>query len=130
MWTSFKTLSMHSVGTQVYSDVLSSSNEPRNACNPHFDDFSVLKHTIFCIIRISTSKIQNFCVDVRQDLYYIEGWPSWPIRSILKVKRSLKCAYPLFQQFSCAIAHYFVGDSDSDVKNTEIFFGCFSRHWQ
>ena len=63
----------------------------------------------------------NFFVDVRKDLVYASGWPSRPFRPILTVKRSLKRAYPLFRRFSCAIAHHFLGDPESDVKNVKFF---------
>ena len=63
----------------------------------------------------------KFLVDVLQDLVYASGWPSRPVRPILKVKRALKRAYPSFQQFSYAIANHFLDDPDSDVKNA-IFF--------
>ena len=49
------------------------SNEPRSEHTPHFDDFRVLKHTIFWVIRIPTSKMPNFFVDIRQDLVYAYG---------------------------------------------------------
>ena len=65
----------------------------------------------------------NFFVDVRQDLVYASGWPSRPVRPILKVKRALKRAYPSFQQFSYAIANHFLDDPDSDVKNAKFFCG-------
>ena len=63
----------------------------------------------------------NFFVDVRQDLVYASGWPSRPVRPILKVKRAPKRTYPSFQRFSCAIANHFLGDPDSDVKNANFF---------
>ena len=65
----------------------------------------------------------NFFVDVRQDLVYASGWPSRPVRPILKVKQAPKWAYPLFRRFLCAIAHHFLGDPDSDVKNAKFFCG-------
>ena len=68
-----------------------------------------------------------FFVDVRQDLVYASGWPSRPVRPILKVKRALKLAYPSFRQFSFAITNYFLGDLDSDVKNAKYFCGRPSR---
>ena len=71
--------------------------------------------------------MQNFFVDVRQDLVYAYGWPSRLVRPIWKVKRAPKRAYPSFRWFSCAIAHHFLGDPDSDVKNTKIFRGRPSR---
>ena len=63
----------------------------------------------------------NFFVDVRQDLVYAYGWPSRLVRPIWKVIRALKRAYPSFRRFSCAIAHHFLGDPDSDVKNAKFF---------
>ena len=38
-------------------------------------------------------------------------------------------AYASFRRFSCAIAHHFLGDLDSDVKNAKIFCGRPSRPW-
>uniref|UniRef100_A0A3Q7E8W7 Uncharacterized protein n=1 Tax=Solanum lycopersicum TaxID=4081 RepID=A0A3Q7E8W7_SOLLC len=69
----------------------------------------------------------NFFVDVRQDLVYAYGWPSRLVLPIRKVKRAPKRAYPSFRRFSCAIAHYFLGDLDSDVKNAKYFCGRPSR---
>ena len=69
----------------------------------------------------------NFFVDVHQDLVYASGWPSWPVRPILKVKRTPKRAFPSFWQYSCVIANHFLGDPDSDVKNAKFFCGRTSR---
>ena len=69
----------------------------------------------------------NFFVDVRQDLVYAYGWPSRLVRPIWKVKRAPKRAYPSFRRFSYAIAHHFLGDPDSDVKNAKLFRGRPSR---
>ena len=66
----------------------------------------------------SDVKMPNFFVDVRQDLVYASGCPSWPVRPILKVKRAPKRAYPSFRRFSCAIANQFLCDPDSDVKKS------------
>uniref|UniRef100_A0A3Q7J2C7 Uncharacterized protein n=1 Tax=Solanum lycopersicum TaxID=4081 RepID=A0A3Q7J2C7_SOLLC len=68
-----------------------------------------------------------FFVDVRQDLVYAYGWPSWLVRPIWKVKRAPKLAYPSFRRFSCAIAHHFLVDPDSDIKNAKFFCGHPSR---
>ena len=68
------------------------------------------------VIRIPTSKVQIFFVDVHQYLVYAAGWLSRMVRSILKVKRAPKHAYPLFRLFSCAIANNFLIDPDSDTK--------------
>ena len=35
---------------------------------------------------------------------------------------------PHFDDFSCAIAHHFLGDPDFDVKNANFFRGCLSRN--
>ena len=63
----------------------------------------------------------NFCVDFCQDLVYASGCTLRPVRPIWKVKRAPKRAYPSFRRFLCAIANYFLGDSDSDVKNAKFF---------
>ena len=63
----------------------------------------------------------NLFVDVLQDLVYAYGWPSHLVRPIGKVKRSPKRAYLSFRWFSCAIAHHFLGDPNSDVKNAKFF---------
>ena len=63
----------------------------------------------------------NFYVDVRQDLVYANGWPSRLVRPIWRVKRVPKRAYASFRRFSCPIAHHFLGDPDSDVKNAKFF---------
>ena len=65
----------------------------------------------------------NVFVDVRQDLFYAYGWPSRIVRPIWRVKRAPKRAYASFRRFSCAIAHHFLGDPDSDVKNAKRFCG-------
>ena len=69
----------------------------------------------------------NFFVDVLQDLVYAYGWPSHLFWPIWKVKLDPKRAYPSFWLFSCAIAHHFLGDPDSDVKNAKFFRGHPSR---
>ena len=69
----------------------------------------------------------NFFVDVRQDLVYAYGWPSRIVRPIWRVKQAPKRAYASFRRFSCAIAHHFLGDPDSDVKNAKFFRGRPSR---
>ena len=72
----------------------------------------------------------NFFVDVHQDLVYAYDWPSRLFWAIWKVKRAPKRAYASFWRFSCAIAHHFLGDQDSDVKNANFFvdivyaYGC------
>ena len=100
---------MHTVGNHGLSDPFGMSNEPRSEHTPYFDDFRVLQHTIFWVIRIPTSKMPNFFVDVRQDLVYAYGWPSRLVRPIWKVKRAPKRAYPSFRRFSCAIGTPFFG---------------------
>ena len=60
LWTSVKTLSMHTVGHHSFYDPFGSSNEPRSEHTPHFDDFRVLLHTIFWVIPIPMSKMPNF----------------------------------------------------------------------
>ena len=124
---SVKTLCMHTVGQHGLFGPFGGSNEPRSEHTPHFDDFRVLQHTSFWVIRIPTSKMPNFFVDVRQDLAYASGWPSRLVRPIWKVKQAPKRAYPSFRRFSCAIAHHFLGDPDSDVKNAKFFRGRPSR---
>ena len=110
---------MHTVGNNGLYDLFRRSNEPRSEHAPHFDDFRVLKHTIFWVIRIPTSIMPNFFVDVRQDLVYPYGWPSRLVRPIWSVKRAPKRAYASFRRFSYAIAHHFLGDPDYDVKNAK-----------
>ena len=114
---------MHTVGHHGLSGPFGGSNEPRSEHTPHFDDFRVLKHTIFWVIRIPTSKMQIFFVDVRQDLVYAYGWTSQLLQPIWKVKRAPKQAYPSFRRFSCAIAHHFLGDPNSNVNNGKCFHG-------
>ena len=186
-WTSIKTLSMHTVGRHGLSNPFGGSNEPRSEYTPHLDDFRVLWHTIFWVIRIPRSKMPNVFVDVRQDLVYAYSWPHglsgpfggsndprsehtphfndfrvlqhtifWVIRiptskmpnvfmdihqdlvyaygcpsrlvlPIWRVKRAPKRSYASFRRFSCAIAHHFLGDPDSDVKNAKFFRGRRSR---
>ena len=65
----------------------------------------------------------NFFVDVRQDLVYAYGWPSRIVLAIWRVKRASKRACASFQRYSCAIAHHFLGDPDSDVKNAKFVRG-------
>ena len=69
----------------------------------------------------------NFFVHVHQDLIYAYGRPSQLVQPIWKVKRAPKLAYLSFRWFSCAIAHHFLGDPDSDVKNAKFFRGHPSR---
>ena len=42
LWTSVKTLSMHTIGHNGLYDPFGGSNEPRSEHTPHFDDFRVL----------------------------------------------------------------------------------------
>ena len=63
----------------------------------------------------------NFFVDVRQDLVYAYGCPSRIVQASSRVKQAHKRAYASFRRFSCAIAHHFLGDPDSDVKNAKFF---------
>ena len=67
------------------------------------------------------SKMPNLFVDVRQDLVYAYGWPSRLVRPIWRYKRAPKRAYASFRRFSCAIAHHFLGDPDSNVKMPNLF---------
>ena len=69
----------------------------------------------------------NVFVDVRQDIVYAYGCPSRLVRPIWRVKRAPKQSYASFQRFSCAIAHHFLDDPDSDVKNAKFFRGHPSR---
>ena len=62
-------------------------------------------------------------MDVRQDLVYGYSWQSRLVRPIWKVKRAPKWAYPSFRWFSCVIAHHFLGDPGSEVKNAKFFRG-------
>ena len=112
---------MHTVGHHGLSDTFGRSNEPRSEHTPHFEGFYVLKHTIFWVIQIPTLKMPIFFVDVRQDLVYAYGWPSQIVQPIWKVKRAPKRPYPSFRRFSCAIAHHFLGDLDSEAKMPNIF---------
>ena len=73
------------------------------------------------MIRIKTSKIPIFFVDICQYLGYASSWPSRIVRAIWRVKRAPKRAYASFRRFSCAIAHHFLGDPDSDVKMPNFF---------
>ena len=127
LWTSVKTLSMHTVGHHSFFDPIGGSNEPRSELMPHFDGFRGLYHTIFWVIRILTSKMPNVIMDVRQDLFYAYCWPSRLVRPIWRVKRAPKRAYASFRRFSCAIAHHFLGDPDSNIKNAKFFRGRPSR---
>ena len=118
---------MHTVGHHGFSNPFRRSNEPRSEHTPHFEDFRVLWHTIFWVILILTSKMPNFFVDIRQDLFYAYCWPSRLERPIWKVKRAPKRAYPSFRRFLCAIAHHLLGDPDYDVKIAKFFRGRPSR---
>ena len=124
-WTSVKTLSMHTVGHHGLSGPFGGSNDPRSEHRPHFDDFRKAHH--FLGDPDSDVKNAKFFVDVCQDLVYACGWPSRIVRAIWRVKRASKRAYASFRRFSCAIAHYFLGDPDSDVKNAKFFCGRPSR---
>ena len=112
---------MNTVVHHGLSDPFVRSNEPRSEHTPHFDDFR--KAHLFWVIRIPTSKMPIFFVDVRQDLVYAYGWPSQIVRSIWRVKRAPKRAYASFRRFSCAIAHHLLGDPDFNVKNAKFIHG-------
>ena len=99
---------MHTVGHHGLSDPFGGSNEPRSEHTPHFDDFRVLLHTVFWVIRIPTSKMPNFFVDVRQDLVYAYGWPSRVVRAIWRVKRAPKASIRLISTiFVCYSTPFF-----------------------
>ena len=87
---------MHTVGLHGFSGPFGGSNEPQSEHTPHFDDFRVLLHTIFWVIGISTSKMQNLFVDVLQDVVYAYGWPSRVFWAVWKVKRAPERAYASF----------------------------------
>ena len=87
---------MHTVGHHGFSGPFGRSNEPRSEHTPHFDDFRVLLHTIFWVIGIPTSKMQNLFVDVPQDVVYAYGWPSRVFWAVWKVKRAPERAYASF----------------------------------
>ena len=118
---------MHTVGHHGFSKPFGRSNEPRSEHTPHLNNFRVLLHTMFWVIGITTLKMPNLFVDVRQDVVYAYDWPSWLFRPIWKVKRAPKRAYASFKLFSCAITHHFLGDRDSDVKNAKFDRGLPSR---
>ena len=63
---------------------------------PSFRQFSCAITNHFLGDPDSDVKNAKFCVDVRQDLVYASGWPSWPVRPMLKVKRAPKRAHPSF----------------------------------
>ena len=62
-----------------------------------FRRFSCVIAHHFLVIRIPTSKMPNFFVDVSQDLVYAYVWPSRLVRAIWRVKRAPKRAYASFQ---------------------------------
>ena len=117
---------MHTVGHHGLSRPFGGSNEPRSEHTPHIDDFRVL-YTIF--LGDPDSDVKN--------AKFFRGRPSRPCLCIqlaitdcpghLEGQTSLKRAYALFRRFSCAIAHHFLGDPDSDVKNAKCFRGRPSR---
>uniref|UniRef100_A0A494G8N7 Uncharacterized protein n=1 Tax=Solanum lycopersicum TaxID=4081 RepID=A0A494G8N7_SOLLC len=84
------------------------------ACPTHLEGQTSPEASIPLIstIFIATSKMPNFFVDVRQHLVYADGWPS-------------RLARPIWKHTT--IAHDFLGDLDSDVKNAKFFRGRPSR---
>ena len=118
---------MHTVGHHGFYDPFGRSKEPLSEHTPHLNNFRVLLHTIFWVIGIPTLKMPNLFVDVRQDVVYAYGWPSRVFWAVWMVKRAPKRAYASFRRFSCAIAHHFLSDPDSDVKNAKCFYGRPSR---
>uniref|UniRef100_A0A3Q7HI23 Uncharacterized protein n=1 Tax=Solanum lycopersicum TaxID=4081 RepID=A0A3Q7HI23_SOLLC len=122
----FATTASHHFLGDPDSDVKNVKRSPKRAYSS-FRRFSCAIAHHFLVIRIPTSKMPNFFMDVRQDLVYAYGWPSRLVRPIWKVKRASKRAYPSFRRFSCAIAHHLLGDPDSDVKNAKFFCGHPSR---
>ena len=87
---------MNTVGHHGFFGPFGRSNEPRSEHTPHFDDFRVLLHTIFWVIGIPMTKMQNLFVDVRQDIVYAYGWPSRVFWAVWKVKRAPERAYASF----------------------------------
>ena len=118
---------MHTIGHQGLSDPFERSNKPRSEHTPHFDDFS-------CAIA------HHFFGDPDSDVKNAKFFRGRPLRPCLCIRLAItdcpahlegqtnpKRAYASFQQFSCVIAHHFLGDPDSDVKNAKFLRGRPSR---
>ena len=100
---------MHTVGHHGLFDPFGGSNEPRSEHTPHFDNFRVLSHTIFWVIRNPTSKMPNFFVNVRQDLVYAYGWPSLIVRAILEGQTSPEASIRLISMIFVCYSRPFIG---------------------
>ena len=98
------------------------------------------KQAYFSFRRFSCAIGNHFFGDPDSDVKnakLIYGPPSRPCLCIrlaltarpthFKGKTSPEVSIPLFRRFLCAIANHFLGDPDSDVKNTNFYYGCLSR---
>ena len=126
-WMSVKTLSMYTVSHHGLSNSFWRVKRAPKRAYASFRRFSCAIAHHFLGDLDSDVKNAKFFEDVRQDLVYAYGWQSRLVRPIWRVKRAPKRAYASFRQFSCAIEHHFLGDSDSDVKNAKFFRGHPSR---
>lgn len=68
---------------------------------PSFIWFSCAMENNIFVIRIGTSKMLNFFVNVHQDLGIAACFPSWPIRSILNVNKDRSVHTPISTSFVC-----------------------------
>uniref|UniRef100_A0A3Q7HDN9 Uncharacterized protein n=1 Tax=Solanum lycopersicum TaxID=4081 RepID=A0A3Q7HDN9_SOLLC len=108
-------------------------NEPEALIPPNLDVFRVLYQTIFRVIQISTSKIQNIFVDVRQYLAYASSWPSrQPVghhgqsNSFSRTNEPRSAHTPISMIFVCYSKPFF-GLSRLRRQKAKFFCGCSSR---
>ena len=121
---------MHTVGNNGLYDLFGRSNEPKSEHAPHFDDFRVLKHTIFLGDPDSNVKNAKFC----------RGRPSRHCICIrlaitacpthLEGQTSLEASLPFISTIFVCYSTPFLGDLDFNVKNAKCFRGRPSRPCQ
>ena len=110
------------------------------ACTTHLEGQTSPEASIPLISTIFVCITHHFLGDLDSDVKnakFFYGRPSRPCLCIrlaitacpthLEVQTSPKREYASFRRFSCAIAHHFLGDPDSDVKNAKFFRGRPSR---
>ena len=78
---------MHTVGHHGFSGPFGGAPQRAYAS---FRRFSCAIAHHFLVIRVPTSKMPNFFIDIHEDLANEYGWPSRLVRPIWKVKRAPK----------------------------------------
>ena len=134
------TSKMPNVFMDVRQDLLYAYGWPSRIVRPIWRVKRAPKRAYASFLRFSCAIGHHFLSDPDSDVKnakFFHGRPSRPCLCIrlaitacpthFEGQTSPKRAYAPFQRFSCAIAHHFLGDPDSDIKNAKFFCGRPSR---